>query len=106
MSLLARRVRNVCLGVLPEGRQPHIVQVLLAGDGQRLEHFPAPARLERATPVYESLPGWRADVRGARAFCDLPGAAREYVLALEDLCGVEIAAVSVGPRREELIWRQ
>lgn len=73
--------------------------------GERAEHFPVPARLDGAVPVYEMLPGWRQDLREVRAFAELPLQARAYVLRLEELASVPVAAVSVGPRREELIWR-
>ena len=33
-------------------------------DGSRTERFPVSARLDRAQPVYERLPGWRCDTRG------------------------------------------
>ncbi|HRD16527.1 MAG TPA: adenylosuccinate synthetase, partial [Methanothrix soehngenii] len=36
---------------------------------------------------------------------DLPENARDYVEKLEDLLGVEISAVSVGPGREQTIFR-
>src|SRR6202035_2748203 len=35
--------------------------------GKRLDHFPSDAfLLDRCQPVYETLPGWRQDVSGAR----------------------------------------
>jgi adenylosuccinate synthase len=58
-----------------------------------------------AVPVYEELPGWTEDITGARTFEDLPKAAREYVLALEELSGIRISAVGVGPDREEIVVR-
>lgn len=73
-------------------------------DGQSLRDFPVPAHLDRATPVYEVLPGWRSDVSSARTFDELPPEARDYVRTLEKLTGVRVSAISVGPRREELIW--
>ncbi|MFH1567100.1 MAG: adenylosuccinate synthase [Gemmatimonadota bacterium] len=74
-------------------------------DGERVEHFPAPARLDGARPVHEVRPGWRQDIRGVRRFADLPAPAQAYVECLEELIGVPISSVSVGPRREELIER-
>ena len=60
------------------------------------------ARLE---PIYEELPGWRADTTGCREWADLPGAARAYVTRLEELAGVPISHVSVGPERAQMILR-
>jgi len=59
--------------------------------------------LERCRAVYEELPGWREDLRGVRRFEDLPGATKNYLKRLEELAGVPIQIVSVGPDREETI---
>ena len=64
-----------------------------------------PRDLERAQPVYRTLPGWRCDLSGARSFADLPPAARDYVLEVERLLEVPVRYISVGPRREETIDR-
>jgi adenylosuccinate synthase len=72
-------------------------------DGRRVDDFPSTAVLERARPVYETLPGWRCDVSGARSFGELPAAAQSYVRAIETAVGVPVRWVSNGPRREQLI---
>jgi adenylosuccinate synthase len=59
--------------------------------------------LERCRPVYEELPGWREDLRGVRVFEKLPRATKNYLKRLEELAGVPIQIVSVGPDREETI---
>jgi adenylosuccinate synthase len=56
-----------------------------------------------ATPVYEYLDGWREDISAARDLSDLPATARAYVLALQDMIGAPIAAVGVGPRRDQTL---
>src|SRR4051794_10386162 len=61
------------------------------------------ADLERCRPVYETLPGWQADVTGARSWADLPGAARDYVEFLARQIGVPVLIVSVGPERRQTI---
>jgi adenylosuccinate synthase len=58
-----------------------------------------------AVPVYKELDGWTEDITGARRFEDLPQAAQEYVLFLEEASGCRISAVGVGPGREALIVR-
>ena len=60
---------------------------------------------ERIEPVYEELPGWRTDTTGARAWDELPDQARSYVERLEELAGVPISHVSVGPERAQMIVR-
>lgn len=74
-------------------------------DGGRTERFPVTAKLERARPVYETLPGWGCDIRGARCFADLPANARRYVEYVEQCVGVPVKHVSVGPTREAVIER-
>jgi adenylosuccinate synthase len=74
-------------------------------DGEIVENFPNPAQLDRARPVFEKLPGWVCDISGIRTFQELPQNARAYVLRIEDLIGVPIKWVSVGPEREEMIVR-
>ena len=50
--------------------------------------FPSDAfLLERCKPVYETLPGWKKDVSGARKLADLPANARRYVDRLGELLG-------------------
>lgn len=59
--------------------------------------------LEKAEPVYEELPGWRADLTSVRRWEDLPVEARAYVNRVEQLAGVPISLVSVGPGRSQTI---
>jgi adenylosuccinate synthase len=56
-----------------------------------------------AKPVYEYLDGWWEDVSHAREMSDLPANARAYLLALQDMIGAPIAAVGVGPRRDQTL---
>ena len=37
--------------------------------------------------VYETLPGWQADISAARQWAQLPAAAQAYVQRIEDLIG-------------------
>jgi adenylosuccinate synthase len=59
--------------------------------------------LERCRPVFEELPGWSEDLRGVRRYEDFPANTRAYLARLEELVGVPIQIVSVGPDREETI---
>ena len=73
-------------------------------EGGLLNTMPGTIReLERCRPVFEELPGWREDLRGVRVFEELPGATKNYLKRLEELAGVPIQIVSVGPDREETI---
>jgi adenylosuccinate synthase len=74
-------------------------------EGQRFTSvFPYDlSTLDRATPQYETMPGWKADTTKARSISDLPKNARAYLDRLEELCEVPIAFVSVGTRRDQII---
>ncbi|HEY8491887.1 MAG TPA: adenylosuccinate synthase, partial [Dehalococcoidia bacterium] len=73
-------------------------------NGDILETFPAnPAVLARCTPVYEELPGWETPTSHARRFEDLPARAQGYVRRIEELIGVPVDLVSVGPERDQAI---
>ncbi len=50
----------------------------------------------------EYLAGWAQDVRGTRRLADLPLAASRFVTTLQNLIGVPIELVSVGPERDDL----
>ncbi len=80
------------------------VCVAYEADGVRYEHPPYhQSVLHDATPVYEVLPGWKADITAATSFDELPGAAKDYVRFLEATIGVTISVVGVGPGREQFV---
>jgi adenylosuccinate synthase len=54
-----------------------------------------------AEPIWEELPGWDDELGEARAVDDLPKEAQRFVATIEDLAGVPISVVSVGPAREQ-----
>jgi adenylosuccinate synthase len=75
-------------------------------DGRRVEVWPSSgAALARATPLYETFPGWSEPIHGIRSLADLPENARRYVSAIEEHAGVPIVLVSVGPERTQTIER-
>ena len=71
----------------------------------RTDHFPAGRLLETAKPVLERLPGWKTDISHARSFEELPAKAQAYVERIEELIGVPVRQISVGPRREQMFAR-
>ncbi len=54
-------------------------------------------------PAYEELPGWEKDLRSVSVWEDLPKQARAYILRIEELSGVPVRMVSVGPEREQVV---
>ncbi len=68
------------------------------------EEFPADLRrLQRCTPVLESMPGWKTPTAGARRVEDLPPDAHAYLARLEGLTGVPVLLVSTGAAREDTV---
>lgn len=71
-------------------------------DGRIIENPPSTiAALERVKPIYEELPGWKEDITGAKSPEDLPDNARAYLRRIEEITGVPVGLVSVGPDREQ-----
>jgi adenylosuccinate synthase len=76
-------------------------------DGERVEKFPCQADvLRRATPIYETLPGWQVDITGVRSWDDLPANAKAYVDRISELAGCPVDVVSVGPDRAQTMFRE
>ncbi|HAA56550.1 MAG TPA: adenylosuccinate synthase [Myxococcales bacterium] len=75
-------------------------------NGERIEHLPTNGKLLKdAVPVYKDVPGWTEDLTDVRTFDDLPKAARDYVLMLEEIAEIPISIVSVGPKRVQAVLR-
>ena len=74
-------------------------------DGKITTDFPVTPELKKAKPVYTTLPGWKCDLRGTTKWEDLPKAAQDYVLFIEQQIGAPITIVSTGPKRHEVIYR-
>ncbi len=77
-------------------------------DGRLMESldFSGDARLlSECEPVYETLPGWQADLRKCRNWDDLPETARDYVRFIENQTNLPIHYISVGAERTDLVIR-
>ncbi len=84
---------RICVGYRVHGRELR-------------ELTPDVETLSAAEPIYEDLAGWRQPLRDLRSWEELPVAARRYVQRIEQLTGVEVAAVSIGAERGETIIRR
>ncbi|MCI8454107.1 MAG: adenylosuccinate synthase [Lachnospiraceae bacterium] len=74
-------------------------------DGKITKDFPTTPKLERAKPVYKTLPGWKCDIRGIKKYEELPENCRKYIEAIEAELGVPVTMISNGPGRDEIIIR-
>ena len=57
--------------------------------------------LAQVTPIYETLPGWQEDISAAKCAGCLPVNARNYIARIEELLGVRVGLISIGPDREQ-----
>lgn len=75
--------------------------------GDKLIHdFPASLNtLSQCEPVYEELDGWHEDITDATTFEELPINAQKYINRIEELVGIPVKIVSVGPKRKQTIVR-
>lgn len=73
-------------------------------ESQRTTNMPIDtAIMESAVPVYETLPGWQDDISAVRQIDHLPENARRYIRRIEEIIGIPITMISVGPEREQAI---
>jgi len=75
-------------------------------DGKYLDTMPASlGQLKDVKVEYEVMPGWDEDITKCRKFEDLPLNCQRYVQRIEDICGVPIRWIGVGPNRLDVIDR-
>ncbi len=73
-------------------------------DGERITNVPASIRrLERCKPVYEEFKGWNSPTTECTHWDELPEQAKKYVAYLEELTGVKVSILSVGPKRSSTL---
>jgi adenylosuccinate synthase len=73
-------------------------------DGRRVDSLPDnQSLLHRATPIYETFPGWGGDLSDATEPSHLPDKAKAYIGFLEKQVGVPIRLLGVGPGRDQYV---
>jgi adenylosuccinate synthase len=73
-------------------------------DGTRYDHVPYhQSVLHKVRPVYETLPGWQSSIDTCAQVDDFPAEARDYLRFVEDVVGVPISFVGVGPDRAQTV---
>lgn len=76
-------------------------------DGKLIDYVPSTlSDYERCKPHYVELKGWQEDITNVRNYEDLPETAKAYLSKIEELAGVEVAVISVGPDRTQTIQRR
>jgi adenylosuccinate synthase len=75
-------------------------------NGEKIMEYPYNAKtLSEIVPEYMQLPGWKEDITGITDYSKLPENAKNYVSTIEDILGVKVTIVSVGPERSQTIFR-
>ncbi|HEN21001.1 MAG TPA: adenylosuccinate synthase, partial [Desulfobacteraceae bacterium] len=73
-------------------------------EGEKIDYVPASIKqLDRCVPVYKIMPGWEEDISLARRLEQLPSNARAYLQTIEEITGVPVSIISVGPGRQDAI---
>ncbi len=76
-------------------------------DGRTVHEFPSSlTALQQCRPIYETMPGWLCDTTGCTTYEKLPENAKKYLERLEELSGVPVSIVAVGPDRRQTIVRK
>ncbi|MDE0160071.1 MAG: adenylosuccinate synthase [Candidatus Dadabacteria bacterium] len=70
-------------------------------NGSSMKEFPASLSvLENCEPSYEEMDGWDEDLAGIKSAEQLPPNALSFIKRVEELTGVPVWIVSVGPQRD------
>lgn len=74
-------------------------------DGEVTDEVPFDT-YSKITPIYKEFPGWKACLSSSRKEEELPANFKSYIKFIEDYIGIPIAILSVGPDRDQTIYRQ
>jgi adenylosuccinate synthase len=73
-------------------------------NGHMYDYLPASPKIQAGVePIYEIIPGWAQNTKGARSWVDLPAQAIKYIRRIEELIECQVALLSTSPRREDTI---
>ncbi len=73
-------------------------------NGQIYKDYPTNINIHKyLEPVYETLKGWKSDISNIKSFSDLPENTKSYLKKVEELVGIPVKIISVGPDREQTI---
>lgn len=74
--------------------------------GNLTAHIPFELNSNELTPDYKSMPGWSEDLTEIREYEKLPHNLKSYIKFIEDQVNVPIEIVSIGPDRDQTIFRK
>ena len=73
--------------------------------GETIKHIPFSLNDDLVTPVYTELKPWSEDLTKMNSTDQLPNQLKSYTKFIEEYIGVPIVLISVGPDREQTLWR-
>jgi adenylosuccinate synthase len=75
--------------------------------GKRIKSFPTDLnRLHDVKPIYETLEGWKENIKNCTSYDELPSKTKAYLKFLSEQAGMKIEIISVGPKRKQTFFVQ
>ncbi len=76
-------------------------------DGKVYKDYPTNVFIHQyLEPIYETHKGWKSDITGVKTYDELPENCKKYLERLEEILETPIDIVSVGPDREQTIFKK
>ena len=74
-------------------------------DKEEFKDFPVTTSLvNRFTPIYEEIDGWKVSTVGLEKIDQMPKQARAYIKKIEKLTETKVSIISTGPERNQIIF--
>ena len=73
--------------------------------GKKINHLPYDLDSKEIKPIYKEFKGWKKDISKISNFEHLPLNLKNYIKYLEKEINIPIKIISVGPDRNETIYR-
>lgn len=74
-------------------------------NGKEIDYMPSTRELYNVECIYKTIPGWLCDTTKIRKIEDLPKQAKDYIKLIEEVTGIPVNYVGIGPEREQLAVR-
>ena len=106
MAVMVNGVTDLAVTIVDGLDERESLKICVAYDiDGECHEFPPATRSgwDKATPIYEELPGWQTDTTKARSWDDLPENAKAYLNRLSELVGAPVSFIGNGPEREQTI---
>ena len=74
--------------------------------GEVIKHLPYSLDQELLEPVYIKMDSWKDDLTEMHTETELPNELKTYTKFIEKYTGVPVVLISVGPDREQTLWKE